>query len=230
MTKKYAVRFVSFLTVFCMIFTLFGCKKSNDSETSHSELEHPSFENNTAVVPFTSTDESGNEIIASTVISKQGEGDKINEIATGLKVSEMAKTDDQKQEFIKNSQKDYDITEEKAKEIIDNSDLWVQFDYTFFVANTTGKRIYVKGVQAENNDGLIVQREMDCEYSFKPGNGMTMIFYGLVNLGKYKNDQELIEALKGMNVSIVYTLIGLDEFDVEDWDKAEIKTLPITIE
>ena len=119
---------------------------------------------------------------------------------------------------------------EKAKEIIDNSDLWVQFDYTFFVANTTGKRIYVKGVQAENNDGLIVQREMDCEYSFKPGNGMTMCFYGLVNLAKYKNDQELIEALKGTNVSIVYTLIGIDEYDVEDWSKVEIKTLPITIE
>ena len=227
MAKKYTVRLISFLMIFCLMFTLFGCK-NDEGEASHPELEKPSFENNTAVVPFTSTDASGNEIVTSTVISKQGSSE--NEISTGMKLSEMAKDDEQKQSFIKNSQKEYEISEEKAKEIIDESDQWVEFDYTFFVTNTTAKRIYVKGVQADNNDNLIVQRQMDCEYSFKPGNGMTMCFYGLVNLAKYKNDQELIEALKGTNVSIVYTLIGIDEYDVEDWSKVEIKTLPITIE
>lgn len=287
MAKNNVTRLMAFLVVFSLLFSAFGCK---NKEEIHSEIEQPSFENNTAVVKYTSINAEGKEVVVSTVISRQGRpsndsgngsGNGVNingtnangnsssgnnsnsgnssdkkttttkkgsgnktttttklhiaenidaELAMGLTVNQMFRTDDAKQAFIKNINKTYKITPEKAKEILNKGNDWTAFDYTFYVTNTTKKRIYVKEIKATNGNDIVVNAEMDCEYSFGPGNGMSMNFNGLFNNKKYATDEDLIEALKGANVQIVYALIEVDQYDVDDWSKVQTKTLPVEFE
>ncbi|MBP9988356.1 MAG: hypothetical protein KBT46_02540, partial [Ruminococcus sp.] len=257
------------------------------------EIEQPVFENNTAVVKYTSIDAEGKEVIVSTVVSRQhkasdndsenNDSDNSNanngsktknadnagnnnqkpdnkettttvkakvvtgkstkastkpyvaekidaELSMGMKVKQMFNTEDSKQRFLKNCNETYKITPEKAKSILEHGNEWLRFDYMFYVTNTTSKQIYVKGIKADNSEDLVVNSLMGCEYGFGPGKGMTMIFNGLFNNSKYQTDEELLEALKKANVRIEYTLLELDQYDVDDWSKVEVKTLPVNFE
>lgn len=294
MAKNNLTRLMSFLVVFSLLFSAFGCK---NKEEIHSEIEQPSFENNTAVVKYTSVNAEGKEVVVSTVISRQGRpsdgdnedsgngnGNGVNiegnvsvnnsnsnggnnsgnnqtqsggktttttkkggdskttttkahiaenidaELAMGLTVNQMFRTEEAKQSFLKDINRTYKITPQKANEILEKGNDWRAFDYTFYVTNTTKKRIYVKEIKATNGNDIVINAEMDCEYSFGPGNGMSMNFNGLFNDKKYATDEDLIEALKGANVQIVYALIEVDQWDVDDWSKVETKTLPVEFE
>ncbi|MBP9989403.1 MAG: hypothetical protein KBT46_07880, partial [Ruminococcus sp.] len=115
MAKNNIFRLTAFLIIFSLLFSAFGCKKK---EEVHSEIEQPVFENNTAVVKYTSIDAEGKEVIVSTVVSrrsKTGDNDSQNNNADNSNTNKGSKENNMSNGG-NNNQKSVTNKESKNKE------------------------------------------------------------------------------------------------------------------
>jgi len=142
-------------------------------------------------------------------------------------LNNVLQTEDEQQEFINKDSNNYNISTEDAKKIVANSDKWTGFYCNVYIVNTNKQRLSTKEIQAESNGDIIIDKNLDCEFNMKPGNGMTITIYGYVNSEKYADDSDLTKALNDANIQLVYALT--DETCVDDWSKVTTKTIKITV-
>ena len=248
-------RIISAVLAAVMAMSFFGCGKKEtakitddisqpDFENGTAVIEYPSQDsdgNETVVTKIIETpseyktNADGTQVTSNSSVqgsdSNSGEDTGTTAVHPAIKsvytnpLSDIISTDEAKQNFIANTSNDYNISKEDAKKIAENSEKWIGFYCNFYVVNTNKQRISTKEIQVEAAPDIIVNKNLDCEFNFKPGNGMTLSIYGYVNSDKYSDDQSLLKALNSMNIQLVYALT--DETSIDDWSKVTTKTMKI---
>lgn len=249
MNNKILTRIISLVMAASVVLTVGGCGKkgstadgnsNNDAAngtTKESVLEvidgkgapvQPNIDEkaSTAVIKYTKINEEGKKEDVTTVTKVNSP--VINDIKMSSKLSEIYKTDGQKQIFVKQYTRNNDIDKDKAEEIIGKADEWVEFGYTAYIANTSAQRLITSFLEiGGKNDNLVVKRNLDCEYSITSGRATTVYISGFVNIEKYPDEESIFKELNEMKIKLVYTLADDKTSDVDNWDNVNKKTMDI---
>ncbi len=237
MNNKILLRVISLIMAVSVVLTVGGCKKKDSADGSDNKTKsaqvadgkgnpvQPDIEASTAVVKYTSVNSDGKKEDATTVISISSP--IVNEATMGSKVSDSFKTDKDKSQFVDKAENG-GIDKDKAEEIINNAEKWVEFGYSVYVVNTSEKRLCTRYIEiGGKNDNLVLSKDLDCEYSFGSGKGMILYVSGYVNIDKFPDEESLVEALNGMKVKLIYTLLEDSQTDVDDWSQVDIKKMDL---
>lgn len=206
-----------------ILFSVAGCGKTEEKEKD-LELNQLVVENSTAVIEYTSIDDKGQEVSATTVADVNAYD--LNVPATGISLKEMLQNESQKRRF-EMSKESYGLTDKEYEQIIAEADKWATFSYDFYVANSTAKRIAFANLEHTDKDGILIESDLGCEYGIASGHGLSIVFEGLVDSRKYSSEDELKKALSEMNIQILYTFVKSMDDNVEDWSKVEIRKMSI---
>ncbi|HAS37157.1 MAG TPA: hypothetical protein DCS04_00815 [Ruminococcaceae bacterium] len=240
MKNKILLRVISLVMAASVVFAVGGCGKKDtvtDDTTAESKAQEVIDGKGNAVQP--SIDKDGKAVIKYTKVNSEGKKEDattvvnvnssvVNKPTMGSSLSDTVKTDGQKKTFVDNLVKKDDVDKDKAEDIINKAEDWVEFGYSVYVANTNALRLITASIEiGSKNDNLILHKNLDCEYSIKSGSGMEIYISGLVNLAKYPDDQALLKELNAMNVKLVYTLAEDSITDIDDWSKVTTKTMDI---
>lgn len=223
MKRNNLVRIISLLSAAAVVLSAAGCKGGSKSK---GDLQQPVFENNTAVIEYTSMGKDGKKVDASTVVDVEDE--LTDTYYAGLPLSKKLVGKGEK-ERIEKRISDFQIDENKFKEIQDNAEEWETFSYLTYVANTSAKRIAFAYVSADKDDNLIIDTNLCCEYGMNPGNGMTIEVSGFINKKAYPDKEAAKKALGKLNLKLKYAYVADENETVEDWDKADVRYLPLDI-
>lgn len=240
MKNKILLRIVSLVMAASVVLTVGGCKKkdtASDDTTAGSKAQEVVDGKGNAVQP--SIDKDGNAVIKYTKVNSDGKKEDattvvkvnssaVNKATMGSKLSDTVKTDGQKQSYVNNLVKKDEVDKNKAEDIVNKAEDWVEFGYSVYVANTNSLRLITASIDiGDKNDNLVLHKNLDCEYSIKSGSGMEIYISGLVNLEKYPDDQALLKELNNMKVKLVYTLAEDGVTDIDDWSSVTTKTMDI---
>ncbi len=248
MNNKLLTRIISLIMAASVVFAVGGCGKkdatgtSSEADASNSSSEasvqeaidgkgspvQPSVDEkaSTAVIKYTKVNSDGKKEDATTVLNVKSP--IVNEITMSAKLSDQYKTDAQKTNFVNSVTKNNDIEKNKAEEIINKAEEWVEFGYTAYIANTSSQRLITAFLDiGGSNDNLIVRKNLDCEYSIKSGMATTVYISGYVNVEKFPDEESIIKELNDMKIKLVYTLADDSITDVDNWDEVTQKTMDV---
>ncbi len=244
MKSKILLRVISLVMAASVVFAVGGCGKKDNADTDASgattkesvqevingkgEPVQPNIDEkaSTAVVKYTKKNSEGKEEDATTVVKINSP--IINDIQMSSKLNEIIKTDDQKKDFIDTVTNDTTGDKDKAQEILDEAEKWVEFGYTAYIANTSSQRLITSFLSISGkNDNIVIKKNLDCEYSIKSGSGMAVYISGLVNVEKYPDEEAIFKELNAMKIKLVYTLADDSITDIDNWDEVDKKVMNI---
>ena len=139
MNSKIFLKVISLVMAASIVLTVGGCKKNDtvsDDTTAESKTQEVVDGKGNAVQP--SIDKDGKAIIKYTKVNSEGKKEDattvvnvnssvVNKPTMGSSLSDTVKTDGQKKNFVDNLVKKDDIDKDKAEDIINKADDWVEF-------------------------------------------------------------------------------------------------------
>jgi thiamine pyrophosphate-dependent acetolactate synthase large subunit-like protein len=227
MNKNNVIRIISVILALSMMLTVYGCK-SKSSSTTNGEMSQPAIDNSTAVVKYTSVDSNGKKVDETKIMTNVNQS-SINVGTTGAKLSETLKDDDAKKSYTEKLEKSFGVSEEKAQQIVNDTENWAEFTYVVYVANTNSQKIAFRYINATGDDNIVINNNLDCEYGLPAGVASSIAFSGVVNLTKYPDTEALQKALSAMKISVNYTVLNDGVEDVDDWSAVTTQTMPVSV-
>lgn len=223
MKNNTVIRAVSAVLAAGVLLAAAGCG-GKDTKKKPEDLNQPAVENNTVVIEYPTTNEKGEEEIVTKTDSVPSS--ILNKPNTGISLAEKLENKQEKERFEKYIDS-YEISEKEYKKIEEKAENWISFDYDFYVANSTSKRILFKYLTHNAKDGIIIDNDMGCEYGLPSGVGMIVSFSGYVDISKYESEEDMKAALSEMGIKIIYTSVDSMDDSIDDWSKVETKTMDI---
>lgn len=199
-----------------------GCGK--ETKGKPEPLNQPVVENDTAIIEYPTINEKGEEEMVTKTDSVLSS--IVNKPVTGISLAEKLENKQEKERFEKYIDT-YDISEKEYKEIEKEAENWVSFDYDFYVANSTSKRILFRNITHTAKDGIIIDNDMGCEFGLPTGVGMMVSFSGYFDATKYQDEEAMKAALAEMNIKIIYTQVESIDDSIDDWSAVETQTMDI---
>ena len=226
MKRNTFIKTLSLVMAAGVILGSYGCKadkKKTDINSDKSEI--PSV---TTIIEYTSVDDKGKEKQATNIIDNYIP-DMNNKVEFGPLLSEKFSDDKNAKELFKKNIKSYGADEKKYEEIVKNAANWQTFTYDYYVVNPYPQRIAFKTITSKTKDGILIDNELGCEKSIPSGKGSYILLEGMVDTSKFNDEAAVKAALEEMKPQIVYTFVQSIDDTVDDWEKADTKTLPMNI-
>lgn len=208
-----------------MLISMFGCsvnKKNtevSDKDGAVVDIDSITNKDGDAVIKNETTDKNGKKVETTELVDADSIDTPVYSESTLIKsenfVSEIAG-------------KNFDLPEDKAKDVVNNKDNWKAFYVTEYIQNKTDKHMAFRSVSVENNgkNGIWVNKELDADFTFAPGVTEAITIWALADTTKLKDDDAIDKAFGETKINLIYTLID-DPMDDVDWSKAEIKEFVI---
>lgn len=223
MNSNKTIRIISAFMAASILFATAGC--GNKKTTSPSqELNQPKVEDNTAVIEYTSVNAEGKEEDVTTVVNINIPS--INKPVTGMDLAEKLENSNEMEKF-ENNKENYGLDDKEFEEVVNKAENWTTFNYVFYVANSTSKRILFRKISHTSLDGVLLSNDLGCEYGVPSGSGMTITFNGLVDKSKFDSEDALMDALSKMDIKIIYTTAESINDSIDDWDSIDTKTMTV---
>lgn len=220
--KNRIIRIISAVMAASVLLAAYGCK--DGKKAVKQEVNMPDIKDSVARVDFTSVDQNGKEVNATTFYDVPAPD--LNKAVLGLSAKETFEKEGAKENFKKNLD-DYGIDDKQYEEIVNKQEDWQSYSYMFYIANSTPRRIAFRSVSHTDKDGIIINNDLGCEYGVPSGRGSTIYIEGMVDKSKYADEAAIKKALSEMNVKLNYTYVENMDDTVDDWSKVDIKTMDI---
>lgn len=227
MNKNNIVRVVAGILSLIVVLTAYGCKKGDKNANTSINENQPVIENSTAIINYTSVNEKGKEVDVTKVADVADQG--LDTVKVEASLSDKLKDDTAKQEFV-DRKDDYQISDDKADEIVNNPAQWSEFSYTFYIVNPNPQMMVFAKIAASSNSDIIINTDLGCEQGLASGNGISIQISGIVNTSKYSDAEKIKAELSKMNVKVIYTLVDANKNNgIDDWNKVTTKLAEIKI-
>ena len=222
MNKNTIIRAVSAFLAAGVLFATAGCGKEKAEQLP--DLSQPNVENSTVVIEYTSKNEKGEEVPATTVLNVNTPD--LNKPKTGLTLKEKLESKSEAERFEKYKE-NYGLDNKEYKELVEKADEWVSFNYLFYLANSTSSRIVFRKLKYNESSDVLIDGDLGCEYGIPSGGGMSIVISGFIKSSKYETEEALKAALAEMGIQIIYTPVDSIDDSIDDWSAVESKTMDI---
>lgn len=225
MKNNIGLRVLCFVLSAITVLSLFGCsvKKGTAKVTD---------EDGSAIKAVDQTNADGDIIIKNEVTDKDGNVTEVTQIIDGAGIDKPVYTPSgitKRDNFVSDiAKRSYDMPEETAKSVVENTEGWKEFYAEEYVQNKSDKHMAFKNIRVESNgeNGLWISKDLDAEFTFAPGSTELLNIWALVDSSRLETDEAIEEAFLNTKINLVYTLVD-DPMDEIDWEKADLKELVI---
>ena len=221
MNKNVLTRIAALVLVAGVLLTSFGCKKNegaDDNNEPSSHLVQPTIENGTMKYEYPSMNEVGTEVMVTKVTEVN---DFVNQLYAGKSLDKI-----NKDRFI-SRYSSFGITKEQAEEMVKDGTTWKEFSVNIYIANVNSLGVSFRSITATNQENIKMDTMLDCEYGLPSGKGNYIAINGIVDSSKFETEEAILEALKGMDIQIVYTLLEDSAESVDDWSQVTTAYMPV---
>ncbi|MBQ8228121.1 MAG: hypothetical protein IJZ88_03815 [Clostridia bacterium] len=225
MNKNTLIKIFSVIMIFAVILSTVGCSIGGDSGTKDGEAGILNVED---LEP-----ENGTVIYEGTKINEEGKTEKVTHVidvehadTPFIQEGSVIKDDADKDAFIKQEgNNDYGMSEDEAKDVVENAENWKSFYVYKLVENKTDMTMVCKSVSAKGGDGIFVRTALDAEYGIGPGNCTSIAIYATADMSKYKTQEEVDAAFDELNIKIEYALTDDQYGEIEDWNSVTTQVI-----
>lgn len=225
MNKNTIIKVLSVLVIFAVIVSTVGCSIGDDGTTKDGEVgalnvDELEQENGTAVYSGTRVNEEGKTETVTQIIDIE------NADTPFVQDESVIEDEADKESFIKQEGlNDYGMSEDEAKDVVDNAENWKTFYVFKYVENKTDKTMVCKSVTADGGDGIFVRSVLDAEYGIGPGGCTSIAIHATADMSKYKTDEELEAAFDKLNIKIQYALTDDPYGEIDDWESVTTQVI-----
>ncbi len=227
MKKNTIIKVLSVIMLLAVIVSAVGCSgKDNgsvkDGEVGIVDVDKLDQENGTAVYERTEVNkDTGKTEVVTEVID-------VEEVNTPVVGDELIKEDTDKEAFIQQQgPNNYGMSEEEAKDVIENAENWKTFYILHYVENKTDSTMVCKSVDAKKGDGIFIKPSLDAEYGIGAGGFTQIAIRATYDANKYKTEEELSEAFSKLDIKIQYALTDDPYAEIDDWDSVTTKVIEV---
>lgn len=226
MKRNTFIRVLSAVMAAGILLGSYGCKKAEKEGSKQPEVTGKSeITSVTTVIEYTSIDSKGKEKKMTTIDTI--EDPSVNKAVLGPKLSEKFSDNKEAKEKLKKNIADYGADEKKYEEIVKDAENWQTFTYDYYVANPYAKRIAFRTITSNSKDGILVNSDVGCEVGVPSGRAAYILIDGMIDKSKYPDEESIKKALSEMDICIKYTFLENADETVDDWAKADVKTMPL---
>lgn len=225
MNKNTLIKILSVIMLFAVIISTVGCSIGGDTGTKDGEA---GVLNVDELEP-----ENGTIIYEGTKVNEEGKTEKVTQVidvehadTPFIQEESVIKDDTDKEAFIKQEGlNDYGMSEEEAKDVVDNAENWKTFYVFKLVENKTDKTMVCKSVTAKGGNGIYVRSALDAEYGIGPGNCTSIAIYATADMSKYQTEEELEAAFDKLDIKIEYALTDDPYGEIDDWNSVTTQAI-----
>lgn len=220
MNKNTIIKIFSLLMIFAVILSAVGCSGNKGGEVNTIDSDSLKQENGTAIYEGTKLNDEGKTEKYTQVIDVESIDTPVTQQDNFLK------DESDKESFIKQEgNNDYGMSEEEAKDVVDNAENWKSFYVFKLVENKSDKAMVCKSVSSKGGDGIYIRSNLDGEYGIGPGSCTSIAIYATADMNKYKTDEELKAAFDALDIQIQYALTDDPNHEIDDWNNVTTKVV-----